>query len=203
MLNSIIPYSGIRHKRKGTFLFQATLGLLLFLLPLETAGQVRTGFQLSSVVPTGEMETYTEVGYGGSVLLNYYPFTSDIEFTFSAGFYRAGLKENLPGYDLDIDLIPATLGIRYNFGDVNLIPFAGAEAGAYYSRYNLIIKSQILGNSTVETKAWNFGYTLYSGFRMNLSELLDFEVTAKYNTVITPYIGRGYINIMSGLSFRI
>lgn len=174
---------------------------ILFSSPSDA--QLRVAVQGTSVVPTGELETYTEVGYGGSVVISYYPVTTDFEFTLSSGFYLAGLKENLPGYDFDIEFLPVALGLRYNFGDVNLIPFAGAEAGYYKSKYILLIKSPILGNSLTETREWNFGYAPYLGFRMNLSEALDFEVSAKYNVIITKYIGRGFINIMSGIAYRL
>jgi len=165
--------------------------------------QVRAGFQGSSVVPTGELETYAEVGYGGALNLSFYPVTTDFEFTFTAGYFRAGLKQNLKDLDVDLYMIPVTAGVRYNFGDVNVIPFVGGEAGFINSKYLVLSKSVVLGNSLSETKEWNFTYTYYTGFRMNLSETLDFEVTAKYNTVITKYIGRGFINIMSGLTYRI
>lgn len=177
--------------------------ILFFIISFGAVAQVRVTIQGTSIVPTGELETYTEVGYGGSVNLSYYPFTTDIEFTLSSGFYHAGLKENLPGYDFDIEFLPVTAGLRYNFADVNVIPFTGAEAGYYKSRYILLIKSPILGNSLLETKEWAFGYAPYAGLRMNLSETLDFEIAAKYNVIITKYVGRGFINIMSGLAYRI
>ncbi len=165
--------------------------------------QFRTGLQISALIPTGELEAQTEVGYGGVFNASYYPFTTDFEFTFSASFFRAGLKENLPDYDLDVDFIPVVVGVRYNFGDVNVIPFAGIEGGVYFSKYDLLIKSRLLGNSSTTTKDQGFGYAPYIGLRMNLSEALDFEVTAKYNTVITPYVGRGYVNILSGITSRL
>lgn len=177
--------------------------IVLVILGGFSQGQIRSSLQVAAAIPAGYFEDVAEVGAGSTLNLAYYPINSNLEFSFSTGYYLCGFKENLPGYTFRYSGIPVLAGVKFNFTDFDFIPYAGLEAGVFFDRYLVTIDYGILGKFSTETTAVNPALTPYIGFRMNLSPMLDLDVNAKYQRINTKYYPRAYILIQTGIAVRL
>lgn len=177
--------------------------ILVFFLSNNQFAQFRVGSQGSVAIPAGYFEDAVDVGFGTNINFSSTVFYSNIEVTGSIGYYNCGFKEDLPDYNFRFQTIPILIGARYNFTDVDFIPYAGFDAGLYYSKYYLEIDYGLLGSLSTEEREAKFGFSPVLGFRMNMSPLFDVDVNARYNRIRTKYIARAFVSIQAGIAFRI
>ena len=172
-----------------------------FLISTNLFGQYKIRLQGSAAIPTGYSEDIVSVGFGGNFNLSY-AFNSSFELSFTSGYYSFGDKPNLPDYTFSFSAIPVLVGIRYNLLDYNFIPYIGLEAGGYFSRYNLTIDYGYFGKAKVITKGQSWGISPEAGFKINLTPMLDLDVSSKYNRINTKYITRAFVLIQSGFTYK-
>ncbi len=178
--------------------------VVFFLLPAASiTAQPIIRLQGAAAVPAGDLEKYTDVGYGGSLSLSIPLLFNGFEVTASGGYYHCGYKEDLPDYDFTYTTIPLTAGFRINLSDIGFIPYIGVESGVYFAEYFLEIDYGAIGKHTAKTKDTNWGIAPEIGFRMNLTPYLDIDASAKYNHIKSKYVGRSFLIIQSGFSVRL
>ncbi|MDP2303793.1 MAG: outer membrane beta-barrel protein [Ignavibacteria bacterium] len=179
---------------------------LLFILILSTINhfpQMRIGSQGSVAIPAGFFEDAVDVGFGTNVNFSTTVLYSNFELTGSIGYYKCGFKEDLPDYNFKFETIPLLIGARFNFTDVDFIPYVGFDAGLYHSKYYLEIDYGLLGTLSAKETENKFGFSPVVGFRMNMTPFFDVDVNARYNRIRTKYIARAFVSIQAGIAFRI
>lgn len=188
--------------------FTKRILLIAWLIPafytatLPVYGQARLSIQGASVFPAGELQDAADVGFGGSFTFTFPVYFSNLEAALSAGYYLCGYKENLPDYQFSFSSLPVAAGLRWNFTDVDFIPFAGVYAAGFFHEYNLEIDDKIFGIYRAKTKDTHWGIVSEAGLRMNLHPAFDIEVSARYNHLKNKYIARSFLFIQTGLDYR-
>lgn len=165
--------------------------------------QTRIGMQGSVTIPTGYFEDAAEVGFGNTLSFTFPLFTSQLEGVVASGYYHCGFKEDLPDYNFSMSTVPILAGVRYNFTDVDIIPYVGVEGGIYYSFYDVKVDLGLIDKLHEKTKSNNWGFSPYGGFRMNLSPAFDIDVNIKYNRIKTVYIARAFLVVQAGCAIRL
>lgn len=185
--------------------YYSTSILLLFfiiLLNSDSFSQTKLRLQLATAIPTGYAEDAVSLGYGGSINISSPIFISNIELSVTAGYYQFGFKENLPDYDFNFTSIPIIAGVRFNFTDVDVIPYIGLESGVYITEYLTKISFGFFGDTSTVTNAIHWGISPEAGFKINIIPELDLDVKAKYNYIRTVYIARAYLLIETGFTIK-
>lgn len=153
-------------------------------------------------MPTGFLEDAVDVGYGGTIEANYSFIYSNLEAALSFGYLYCGYKENLPQYDFSFSSIPILIGIKFNLTDFDFIPYLGLETGIFFNDYFVEVDDGALGKIQFVTHEYHLGIAPYLGFRMNLSQFFDLDVTAKYNRLKNKYIARSFVLVQTGFAYR-
>jgi opacity protein-like surface antigen len=187
-------------KKNSTY---KTLLLILMFTSINLFPQMRIGSQGSVAIPAGFFEDAVDVGFGTNVNFSTTVFYTNFELTGSIGYYKCGFKEDLPDYNFRFETVPILVGARFNFTDVDFIPYVGFDAGLYHSKYYLEIDYGLLGTLSAEETETKFGFSPVLGFRMNMTPFFDVDVNARYNRIRTKYIARAFVSIQAGIAFRI
>jgi hypothetical protein len=182
---------------------QNIFSILLFCICVQTvSAQTRISVQGASVLPTAELQDAADVGFGGCLNISTPVYYSNLEAVLSAGYYLCGYKENLPDYKFSFTTAPLLLGLRWNFTDVDFIPYAAFYGGVFFNTYRLEIDDKVFGLYTARTVDRHLGFAGELGFRMNLNPDFDIEVCARYNHLKNKYIARSFVEIQSGVDVR-
>jgi hypothetical protein len=173
-----------------------------FLLTFSVLGQGKFRIQGATAIPTGYAEDAVSLGYGGSLNFSIPVIFSNIELSLTAGYYEFGFKENLPDYNFKFKSLPVIAGFRFNFNDVDLIPYMGIETGIYITEYFTKIDYGVFGNTETITNETHWGISPEAGIKMNITPSIDLDVKAKYNYIRTVYIARAFLLIETGFAIK-
>ncbi|MCX7908908.1 MAG: porin family protein [Ignavibacteria bacterium] len=154
---------------------------------------IMLGAEIGLGIPTGDFGDVVNTGYGLNGVFSYF-LQSDLLLTGTIGYWS--FKKEEGGVDFTFNTIPFNAGIQYRFGQVQFIPFIGAETFLFFNS----AKVSYLGYSESDSET-KFGFVPLVGFAYKISPTMELRGTFKYTIIFTEGENTTFIGILFGLHF--
>jgi len=158
--------------------------VLVLLLSISSFGQTKFTINAGLQLPTGDMKTGLNSGYGGRLTVDFSLPLLPVSLAFSAGYDRWGIKSTSE----NAYMIPVMAGARFYTGGI----YVGADLGFAYSN------SSFAGS----TSSTNFALSPIIGYRLSLTPvgLVALDLNVRYWNVSTPGSSSNWIGLNAGVA---
>ena len=178
------------------FLYSLLLSFaLLCCFYVESAAQLKVGVNGGVGFPTGDLGSFSKVGYNVGISAEYLLLEKKLGLGISADLNNFNFRY-LPSSG-STKLSAIALLLKYYFATESVRPFVGLTAGEY------LVKITDYANTYPGSKL-NPGLAPVGGFAFQLNEQVDFSLTAKYNVVFSStYYGSStftFLTINAGIA---
>lgn len=182
---------------------------MISLIPSESNAQQPWRHQAAITggmgLPVGDYADANKIGTGFGLDATYYiqmPKLRSLFLSASIGFMNFPInygEDNIQGWEASSQIIPLTLGARYNFRLSGWQPYAGLEAG-YFLEKNTV-ETDVAGKS--ESSYENVGIIPKFGVRYPLMSQIDFDASVKFNMIFREDTQNSDNNDLNYISFNI
>ncbi len=164
-----------------------SLAAVLFFAASSSAqdDKMSVGINGALALPMGDFGDVAKMGFGGGVSFGYM-MSPEFKLGLNVGLLSFG--EKISG--VKSSMIPIGISGNYYFSDGDFKPYG--TVGVSYTSFKIKISG--FGDAT-ESK---FGYNLGLGFESGM-----FDVSVKYNSVLTSGSATNYIGLKAGVNFAI
>lgn len=145
---------------------------------------------------------YGEIGFG-------HYFNPNIAMEFGVGYTKSSASESVPGVgsaDVDITIVPITLGIKVLTTAENFEPYAMAGIGFYYADADATVNLSGIGSGSDSESDTVFGFYLGVGANYNFTPNTFIGLEGKYFWASPSFEGIDVdidgINLTANIGYR-
>lgn len=160
--------------------------VMILFLSVSSVAQTKITVNGGLQLPTGNMKTTLESGYGGNVTLDYSLPLLPVSLAFTAGYNRWNFKNITPSENFYS--VPLMVGGRFYTGGI----YVGADLGFAFSN------SSFTGSSS----STDFTISPIVGYRLNLTPvgLVALDLNVRYWNVSTAGSSSTWIGLNAGVA---
>lgn len=191
----------------------ALLSVLMLLIAVPVFAQapnyavLKLGGYLPQASEVEEFDNsfYGEIGFG-------HYFNQNLAIEFGVGYTKPGASVSFfdgistTSVDVDLTIVPITLGLRGSIPMGAFEPFAVAGIGAYYTKFEASVSATGFGSASGSENDTAFGYFLGLGANFNVSPNVYLGLEGKYFWAEPSFEGEDLkidgINLTANIGYR-
>jgi len=177
--------------------FLSILSIVLLISGLSFAqGKMGVSVQGGIALPMGDFGDGYDMGFGGTGTF-VYNLNPNFSITATAGYLTWSGKVA----DFTFSSIPVLAGVRYAFGKGKFNPYVAGQLGMHFVTVkspSIVVLGIDIGGSASDS---NFGFAAGAGFLYALSNNLNLDVNAMFNSITASGGSSNYVTALVGLLF--